>query len=72
MLEDFAMELGTNSEFNLQTTKYCGRGRAGDTLCVKQSSFVTLNSIENALLGGGEITTILNKGNLGKAKPNFD
>ncbi len=70
----FAMEpsIDFNSEVNLQTTKYCGRGRAGDTLCVEQSTFVTLNSIENALLGGGEITTILNKSNLGKAKPNFD
>ena len=49
---------------NVQILKYCDRGKAGDILCV------TENELTKFFGGGASIT--IEKGNLGKVKPNFD
>ena len=60
----FYMEPSVEFFEDVQTIKYCDRGKAGDILCVSENDLTKL-------FGGGAFITI-DKGNLGKAKPKFD
>jgi hypothetical protein len=60
----FYMEPSVDYFEDIQILKYCDRGKAGDILCV------TENELTKFFGGGASIT--IEKGNLGKVKPNFD